>query len=81
VAETKDPNKEKVSEADAGVQRDAGSVDELRTGLATGTQSTNPDQPDGHVTQTTVVPLNEGEPSTAANTVLIKEDGKKGPAA
>lgn len=54
---------------------------ELRTGLATGSNAANPDQPDGHVTQTTVVPLNEGEPSTAENTVVLTEDGKKGPAA
>lgn len=54
---------------------------ELRGGLATGSNAANPDQPDGHVLQTTVVPVNEGDPSTAENSVVLKEDGKKGPAA
>ena len=54
---------------------------DLRTGLATGSNAANPDQPDGHVTQTTVVPLNPEEPSTAENTVVLTADGKKGPAA
>ena len=81
MAEKKDPNKETVTEAQAGVQREENKADELRTGLATGSNAANPDQPDGHVTQTTVEPLNPDKEATAANSVVIKDDGKKGPAA
>lgn len=81
MADKKNPDEEKVTEAEAGVQRVDSKADELRTGLATGSQAANPDQPDGHVTQTTVVPLNEGTPSTAAQTVVLTSEGKKGPAA
>lgn len=73
----KNPDKETVT-----YEGDAPAPDrELRTGLATGSNALNPDQPDGHVTQATMVPLNDGEPSTTANTVVLTDDGKKGPAA
>lgn len=80
MAEKKDPNEEKVTEAEAGVQRsDEG--DELRVGLATGSNAQNPDQPDGHVLQTTVVPSSPDKDTSADLSVAIKADGKKGPAA
>lgn len=73
--------RETVTEAEAGVQNNETGNDELRTGLATGSNASNPDQPDGHVTQTTVEPLNPDEDSTAANTVVLTDEGKEGPAA
>lgn len=77
MAETKNPDKEKVTyEGDAPAPGA-----ELRTGLATGSNAANPDQPDGHVTQTTVVPLLPDEESSTANTVVLTDEGKKGPAA
>lgn len=76
----KDPNEETVTEAEAGAAA-AERSDEVRAGLATGSNAANPDQPDGHVLQTTVTPANPGEPSTAANSVILTADGKDGPAA
>lgn len=76
----KDPNEETVTEAEAGVQAEAAST-ELRVGLATGSQAANPDQPDGHVLQTSVVPSSPDEATSQDLSVLVKDDGKKGPAA
>lgn len=80
MASKKNPDEEKVTEAEAGVQnQDA--VTELRAGLATGSQAANPDQPDGHVLQTSVVPSSPDKETSADLSVVIKDDGKKGPAA
>jgi hypothetical protein len=74
----KDPNEEKVTEAEAGVQAEPEST-ELRAGLATGSQAANPDQPDGHVTQTTVVPLESGRGRRPrSETVVVTDDGQEG---
>ena len=77
----KDPNKETVTEAQAGVQRDDAATPELRTGLASGSNASNPDQPDGHVLQATVVPLSPEEATTPDLSVVVTSEGKKGPAA
>lgn len=81
MAKKKDPNREVVTEAQAGVQRDENAADELRVGLATGSNASNPDQPDGHVIQSTVVPSSPEEPTTADLSVAVTPDGKDGPAA
>lgn len=78
---TKDPNKEVRTEADVAVARDDSARDELRAGLATGSNAANPDQPDGHVIQTTVEGLNPDKEATAANSVVLTDEGKDGPAA
>jgi hypothetical protein len=76
----KNPDEEKVTEAEAGVQAQPAST-ELRAGLATGSQAANPDQPDGHVLQTSVVASSPDKATTADLSVVVKDDGKKGPAA
>lgn len=76
----KNPDEEKVTEAEAGVQAEPASS-ELRAGLATGSQAANPDQPDGHVIQTSVEGLSPDKDSHPDLSVVVKEDGKKGPAA
>lgn len=80
MATKKNPNEEKVTEAEAGVQNEPAST-EVRAGLATGSQAANPDQPDGHVLQTSVVPSSPDKDTSADLSVVVKEDGKKGPAA
>lgn len=69
-----------ITDAEAGVQA-AGESSELRTGLATGSNAANPDQPDGNVLQTTVVPSSPDEDTSVGLSVLVTADGKKGPAA
>lgn len=76
----KNPNEEKVTEAEAGVQAST-ATPELRAGLATGSQAANPDQPDGHVLQTSVVPSSPDKDTHVDLSVVVKDDGKKGPAA
>lgn len=80
MTDKKNPNEEKVTEAEAGVQEGAVST-ELRAGLATGSQAANPDQPDGNVIQTSVVPSSPDKDTSADLSVVVKDDGKKGPAA
>lgn len=81
MAEKKNPDKEVRSEADVAVERDESKRDELRAGLATGSNASNPDLPDGHVVQATVEGLSPDKPASAENSVVLTGEGKKGPAA
>lgn len=76
----KNPDEEKVTEAEAGVQA-ADPATELRAGLATGSNAANPEQPDGNVLQITTVPSSPDKDTHSDLSVVVKEDGKKGPAA
>lgn len=76
-----DPSKaETVTHEESGV----GGVDasqEVRAGLATGSNAGKEDQPDSLVIDTTIVPSSPDEKTTADLSVVVTEDGKKGPAA
>lgn len=80
MAAKKDPDKEQVTEAEAGV----GSPDqgeELRAGLATGSKAFDPELEDGHVIQASVEGLSADKPTHTDLSVVQTADGKKGPAA
>lgn len=80
-AKKKNPDEEKVTEAEAAESAPDAKADELRVGLATGSNASNPDQPDGTVLQTTVVPSSPDKDTTPALSVAVTDEGKKGPAA